>query len=61
MASVGPFAVETRMSDYGYWVVTVSTSPGRRISVMICQVGITPTQAQALALTGVTHVLGRKG
>lgn len=51
--------LETRMSDYGYWVVTIGCAPGKRMSIMVCQVGITPMQAQGLALTGVTHVTKR--
>lgn len=53
--------LDTRMSDYGYWVVTIGCASARRISIMVCQVGITPMQAAELATSGVTHTLiGRK-
>lgn len=40
-----PLTLGARMSDYGYWVVTVSVAPGLRLEVMICKVGITQQQA----------------
>lgn len=51
--------LETRMSDYGYWVVTVGCAPGKRMSIMVCQTGLTSVQAETQALTGVSHALER--
>ena len=45
------------MSDMGFWVVTVSVSPGKRISVMMAGTGMTPAQAQSLALGSLATVL----
>jgi hypothetical protein len=53
--------LETRMSDYGYWVVTIGCAPGRRVDIMIPETGITPERAEELALTGVTHVTRQGG
>lgn len=50
MAKYSPIVISTRMSDYGYWVVDISASPGRVLSVMICETGITPERAEQLAL-----------
>lgn len=58
--SYSPVIVETRMSDYGYWVVTISTAPWRRLSVMICSVGITREQAATDALAALSGVTARK-
>lgn len=55
-----PIPVEVTMSQYGYWVVTISVSPYQRMAVMICQVGITPDQALAAGLSSVTPALGGK-
>lgn len=60
MASYSPIATDVRMSDYGYWIVTISVSPWQRMSIMICQVGITPEQAADLALGITGPVLNRK-
>ena len=49
-----------RMSDYGYWVVTFSVSPGVYMSMMICQTGITPDQALALAGVTLSSQTGQK-
>lgn len=49
---------EVRMSDWGYWVVTISVASGKRMSIMVTQQGVTPMQAAELALSGVSHVLG---
>lgn len=49
--------LNTRMSDYGYWVVEIGVASARHMSIMVCQVGISPQEAEQLALTGVTHVL----
>ncbi len=51
--------LNTRMSDYGYWVVEIGTASARHVSIMVCKVGITPSQAAELALTTVTHALDR--
>jgi len=51
MAVYRPIVTGCRMSDYGYWVVDVSASPGKVVSVMICETGITPEQAATAALT----------
>lgn len=54
-----PIALESRMSDYGYWVVTVSVTPWQRMSVMICQTGITESDARNVALGTVSPLLRR--
>jgi Exonuclease I len=46
-----PLVIGCRMSDYGYWIVDVSASPGAVVSVMIAKTGITPDEARSLALT----------
>jgi hypothetical protein len=45
-----PIVADVTMSQYGYWVVELSVTPWQRMSVMICQVGISPDKARALAL-----------
>jgi hypothetical protein len=50
-----PLAIDARMSDYGYWVVTISVAPGLRMDVMICRVGISRDAAIALAGTTVAE------
>jgi hypothetical protein len=55
-----PYPVDVWMSQYGYWVVDLSVTPWQRMSVMICQVGITPDQARAAAMTSAMPALGRK-
>jgi hypothetical protein len=52
--------LETRMSAYGYWVVTIGCAPGKRVSIMVCDTALTPMQAEARALTGVSHALERR-
>lgn len=52
--------LNTRMSDYGYWVVEIGTASAQHVSIMVCKVGISPREAETLALTGVTHALGSK-
>lgn len=49
-----PIVVDTRMSDYGYWIVTISVAPARRVSVMLAGVGITPDAARQAALTSLS-------
>jgi hypothetical protein len=49
-----------RMSDYGYWVVTYSVSPGVYFSVMVCQTGITKAQALELGKVTLGHQTGQK-
>jgi hypothetical protein len=53
--------LETRMSDYGYWIVMVGCASGQHVSIMVAQIGITPMQATELALSGVTHTLEKAG
>lgn len=55
-----PITTHVRMSQYGYWVVTVSVSPWQRMSVMIPQVGISPDTARELALASALPALGRE-
>jgi hypothetical protein len=57
VSSYAPIAVALRMSDMGFWVVTVSVSPGRRISVMLVATGLTPAQALEAALGSFATVL----
>jgi hypothetical protein len=47
-----PIVIDVRMSDTGYWVVDVSVAPGRVVSMMIAEQGITPGAAVQYALTG---------
>ena len=51
--------LNTRMSDYGYWVVEIGVASARHVSIMVCKVGISSQEAQTLALSGVDHVLER--
>jgi len=48
------------MSDYGYWIVTYSVAPHLRLSVLVCKIGITSSEAVALVapVTSVTPVKG---
>jgi hypothetical protein len=46
-----PLTLDVRMSDYGYWVVSVSVAPGRVVSVMIASTGISSEVAREHALT----------
>ena len=55
-----PIITEVRMSDMGYWVVTISISPFQRMSVMICSLGLTRTEVEADALTTLTGWSARK-
>lgn len=52
--------MSVRMSDYGYWVVTYSVSPGVYMSVMICQTGISADQATDLGNVTVGSQTGQK-
>lgn len=45
-----PLVIDTRMSDYGYWIVDISVAPGMVVSVMIPVTGITRERAAELAL-----------
>ena len=49
--------LNTRMSDYGYWVVEIGWSSGRHVTMMVARQGISPREAETLALTGVSHAL----
>ena len=51
---------DVRMSDYGYWVVTYSVSPGVDLSVMLCQTGLTPDQAREQAALALGTMTGQK-
>ena len=53
--------LNTRMSDYGYWVVEIGTASAQHVSIMVCKVGITPQEAETLALSGVEHALEQVG
>lgn len=55
-----PLVVNVEMSQYGYWLVSVSVSPWQRMTVMICAVGISPDTARAMALASATPALGGK-
>jgi hypothetical protein len=50
MTGYEPILIDTRMSDYGYWIVTFSIAPGKRLSIMIAIVGITRENAAQEAL-----------
>lgn len=45
-----PIPLDVSMSDYGYWIVTLSIAPGLRLQTMICSVGITQQQALDAAM-----------
>lgn len=45
-----PIVTDIRMSDYGYWIVTISVSPGRYLDCTIALIGITPEEAERHAL-----------
>lgn len=45
-----PVVLSTRQSQYGYWVVTVSTAPGLRAEITCCRLGLTRDDAQTAAL-----------
>jgi hypothetical protein len=45
-----PIVLDTRMGDYGYWIVTISVAPGSRMSIMVAKVGVTQQEAQDLVL-----------
>jgi hypothetical protein len=45
------------MSRHGYWLVTLSASPGARVTVTIAEAGITPEQAAKLALSALPVAL----
>lgn len=51
---------EIRMSDYGYWVVKYSISPGVYMSMMLCQTGLTRDQALTQAEIGLAAQTGQK-
>lgn len=55
-----PIIVGLRMSDMGYWVVTVSMSPWQRVSVMVCSVGVTRTEAESAALLTIAGISARE-
>lgn len=55
-----PITTDVRMSQYGYWVVTVSVSPWQRMSVMVAAVGISPDTARELALAASLPALRRE-
>lgn len=52
--------MDVRMSDYGYWVVTYSVTPGVYMSVMICQTGISRDQACELGSVTVRSRTGQR-
>ena len=56
MGKYTPVVIGCCQSQYGYWVVTVSVSPGKLASVMIVSVGVAPDTAVAAALTSVTSL-----
>lgn len=43
--SYAPLFLSARMSQYGYWIVEVSTAPGERMSIMVAKIGITQHEA----------------
>lgn len=61
MIEYGPIVIDVRMSDYGYWVVTISASPGRCVSIMIAVTGITRGQAIGHALGTLAQVTAVEG
>lgn len=51
-----PIPIDTRMSQYGYWIVTISTGPSERLSVMVATIGIDPDKAISDALATIDHL-----
>lgn len=56
-----PIVISVEMSQYGYWIVTLSIKPGLRMPVMICRVGITSTQAADFAMATAAAHSAKKG
>lgn len=56
-----PIVISVEMSQYGYWIVTLSIKPGLRMPVMICKVGITTKDAVQLAMTTTAAHSAKKG
>lgn len=52
-----PLVADVSMSDMGYWLVTISVTPTKRLAIMIASVGITPDQAAMAALGCVAAAL----
>jgi hypothetical protein len=52
--------MSVRMSDYGYWVVTYSVSPGVYMSVMVCKTGISADQARDLGSITLSSQTGQR-
>jgi hypothetical protein len=50
----GPVVVSVRRSRYGYFIVTVSVAPGRRVEIMVADRDITADQALRAALAATT-------
>lgn len=47
-----PIVIDVTQSQYGYWLVTISVAPGRRLTVMMAALGISPEDAARSALGG---------
>jgi len=43
-----PYVTDVVMSQYGYWVVTVSVAPWLRMPVMVARLGLTREEAREL-------------
>jgi hypothetical protein len=53
MPTYEPLISSIVQSKYGYWIVTISVAPGLNLPVMVCKLGISPSEAGALALCAV--------
>lgn len=51
MAIYSPIILHVAMNRWGYRSVTVSTAPGRRVTVTVCRIGASEDEAIAEALT----------
>lgn len=53
-----PIVLRVDMNRWGYRSVTISTAPGRRVTVMLCRVGISRDEAVSEALVMIDSMPG---
>lgn len=46
MTAYRPYVTRVEMSQYGYWIVTVSVAPWLRMQVMVAKLGLTREEAR---------------
>lgn len=61
MADYSPIVLDVEMSKYGYWVVTVSVAPGKRVSTMVAKTGVTREEAIEHVFESMGQILSQKG